>query len=85
MEEAKVLMKLILVDPNHFIRYHCIITHCLDSQTYISTIVLDDNEKRLVSEVLEILIGVTNFTSTSSFHTQSLQFATMNEIKKSTP
>ena len=83
-----MLLKLILVDPNHFIRYHCIITHCLDSQTlseYISAIVLDDNEKRLVSEVLEILIGVTNFTSTSSFHMQSLQFATMNEIKKSTP
>ena len=35
--------------------------HYLDSQTlseYISTIVLDDNEKLSINEVLEVLIGV---------------------------
>ena len=53
----------------------CKITHCLGSQTlseYISTIVLDDNEKLSINEVLEILTGVETFTSTSSFHTQNL-------------
>ena len=42
-----MLIKLIIVDSNHFIRFKCKIIHCLDSQTseYISTIVLDDNEK----------------------------------------
>ena len=53
------------------------ITHCLDSQTlteYISLIVLDYNEKLLIIEVLEVLIGVGTSTSTNSFDTQSLQF-----------
>ena len=68
------------------IRYKCKITHCLDSQTlseYISTILLDDNEKLSINEVLEVLIGVGTFTSTSSFNIKSLQFVTMNELKKS--
>ena len=30
MEDAETLIKLILVDSNHFIRYKCKITHCLD-------------------------------------------------------
>ena len=58
--------------------------HCLDSQTlseYISMIVLDDNEKLLINEVLEVLIDVGTFTSTSSVNTQSLQFVTMNKLK----
>ena len=40
--------------------------HCLDSQTseYVSMIVLD-NEKLSINEVLEIVIGVGTFTSTS--------------------
>ena len=83
-----MLIKLIAVDFNHFIRCKCEITHCLDSQTlsvYISTIVLDNNEKLLINEVLEVLIGLGNFTSTSSFDTQSLQFVTVNELKKSIP
>ena len=69
------------------IRYKCKITHCLDSQTseYISTIVLDENEKLSISEVLEVLIGVETFTSTSSFDTQSLQLVTMNKLEKSVP
>ena len=70
-----MLIKLIEVDSYHVTRYKCKITHCLDSQTlseYISTIVLDDNEKLSINEELEILIGVGTFTSTSSFHTQNL-------------
>ena len=48
MQEAKMLIKLIVVNANHFIRYKCKITHCIDSQTlsnYISTVALDDNQK----------------------------------------
>ena len=83
-----MLIKLIVVGSSHFIRFECKITHCLDSQTlfeYISTIVLDDNEKRLVSEVPGVLIGVGTFTSTRSFDTQSLQLVTINKLKKSMP
>ena len=83
-----MLIKLIVVDSSHFIRFECKITHCLDSQTlseYISTIVLDDNEKHLVSEVPGVLIGVGTFTSTRSFDTQSLQLVTINKLKKSMP
>ena len=88
VEEKKVRIKLITVDSNHFIRYKFKITHCLDSQTlseYISTIVLDENEKLSIIEVLEVLIGVETFTSTSSFDTQSLQPVTMNKLEKSVP
>ena len=79
---------MIIVDSNHFIRYKCNIKRCLDSQIsseYISTIVLDDNEKLSINEVLQVLIGVGSFTSASSFHTQTLQFATMNELKNYMP
>ena len=84
MEEAKLLIKLIGVHSN-FIRYMCKIAHCLDSQTLsecISMIVLFDNEKLLIIEVLEVLIGDGTFTSASSFNKQSLQFVTVNELKK---
>ena len=80
-----MLIKLIEVDSYHFTRYKCKITHCLDSQTlseYISTIVLDDNENFSINGVLDVLMGVGTFTSTSSFNTQSLQFATVNKLKK---
>ena len=45
VEEAKMLIKLIVVNPNHFVRYNFKIMHCLYFQTsdYISTSVLDDN------------------------------------------
>ena len=46
-------------------------------------IVLDYNEKLSINKVLELLIGVGTFTSTSSSDTQSFQFVTMNELKKS--
>ena len=48
-------------------------------------IVLDYNEKLSINKVLELLTGVGTFTSTRSSDTQSLQFATMNELKKSVP
>ena len=51
---------------------HFLVTQTLSQ--YISTIVLDDSEKISINEVLEVLIGVGTFTSTSSFDTQSLQF-----------
>ena len=62
-----MLIKLIAVDSNQFIRYKCKTKHCLDSQTlseYISTTVLD-NEKLSINEVLHVLIGAGTFTSKS--------------------
>ena len=44
-----------------------------------------NNEKRLNNEVLEVPVGVGAFTSTSSFDTESLQFVTMNKLKRSMP
>ena len=79
-KEAKMLTKLIIVVSYHFIRYKCKNTYI---SKIISTIALDDNEKFSINKVLEVLIGVGTFTSTSSFDTQSLQFVTMNELKKS--
>ena len=46
---------------------------------------VDENEKLSINEVLEVLISVETFTSTISFDTQSLQFVTMNKLKKSVP
>ena len=46
-------------------------------------IVLDYNEKLSINKVLEFLIGVGPFTSTSSSDTRSFQFVTKNELKKS--
>ena len=80
-----MLIKLIAVDSNHFMRYRCKITDCLDSQTlseYTSTIFLD-NENLLINKVLELLVLAPLPAQVSSFDTQSLQFATMNELKKS--
>ena len=57
-----MLIKLIVVNSNHFIRYKCKVRHCLDSQTlseYIPAIAVDNNEKLLINEVL---IGVGTFT-----------------------
>ena len=52
---------------------------------YILTIVFDDNEKLSISEMLGFVTGLGNFTSTSSFDTQSLQLVTMTELKRSMP
>ena len=43
----------------------------------------DENEKLLINEVLQVLIVFGAFAGTSSFDTQSLQFITMNKLKKS--
>ena len=43
----------------------------------------DEDKKILINEVLEALISVGTFTSTISFDTQSLQFVTINKLKKS--
>ena len=48
-------------------------------------IVLHDNEKLAINDVLEVLIGLGTFTSTSSFNIQSLELVTMNQLKKSMP
>ena len=48
-------------------------------------IALDDNEKLLINKVLEVLMVVGTLTSTNSFNTQSLQFVTVNKLKKSMP
>ena len=48
-------------------------------------IVLDDNKKLSISEVLEVLIDVGTFTSAISFDTPGLQFVTRNELKRSMP
>ena len=83
-----MLIKLNVVNSNHFIRYKYQIMHCLDSQTlseYISTTVLDDNEKLLINDVLVVLIGVGTFPSTSRSDTQSLLLVTKNKLKKSMP
>ena len=79
-----MLIKFIVTCSNNFIRYKSKIMHCLDSQTlseYISMIVLDDNEKLLINEVIEVLISVGTFNSTSSFNTLSLQFVRMTKLK----
>ena len=44
-----------------------------------------NNEKRSNNEVLQVPVGVGTFTSTNSFDTQSLQFVTMNTLKRSMP
>ena len=48
-------------------------------------ITIDDHEKLLINEMLEVLIGVGTFNSTSSFNMQCLLFVTMNKLKKSMP
>ena len=75
-----MLIKLIVVNSNHFIRCKCKITHCLGSETlpeYIPAIAFDYNEKLSINEVVEVLIGVRTFTSTRSFDSQSPKFVTM--------
>ena len=52
---------------------------------YISTNFFDDNGKRPINGMLVVLMGVWTLTSTSSFDTQSLQFDTTTELKKSMP
>ena len=84
-----MLTKLILVNSNHLQVYNHALSR-LSKITRLSNIIwiyitIDDNEKLSINEVLEALIGVGTFSSTSSFDTQCLLFVTMNELKKSMP
>ena len=81
-----MLIKLTVVNSNHFIRYKCKTTSRLSNITRLSKIIwiyitIDDNEKLSINELLEVLIGVGTFSSTSSFDTQCLLFVTINELK----
>ena len=81
-----MLIKLTVVNSNHFIRYKCKTTSRLSNITRLSNIIwiyitIDDNEKLSINELLEVLIGVGTFSSTSSFDTQCLLFVTINELK----
>ena len=83
-----MLIKLIVVISNHFTRCKYKATSRLSKIIILSNIIwiyitIDDNEKLSVNEVLEVLIGVGTFSSTSSFDTQCLLFVTMNELKRS--
>ena len=82
-----MLIKLIVVNSSHFIRCKCKTTLRLSNITRLSNIIwiyitINDNETLSINEVLEVLIGVGTFNSTSSFDTQCL-FVSMNELKKS--
>ena len=85
-----MLIKLIVVNSNHFIRYKCKTTSRLSNITRPSNLIriyitIDNNDKLSISEVLEVLTGVGTFSSTSSFDTQCPLFVTMNKLKKSMP
>ena len=75
-----MLIKMIVVSSNHFIRYKCKPTHCLESQTllgcqtlYITVyITIDDIEKLSINEELGVLMSVRTFSNTSSFDTHCL-------------
>ena len=81
-----MLLKLIVVNSQHVVRYKSKITNCSADFTlsqYIATITLDDGNKISINEVLEVLIGAGSFTNMSCFEKQSLQVVTMEELRKS--
>ena len=85
-----MLIKLIVVNSSHFIRCKCKTMLRLSNITRLSNIIwiyitINDNETLSINEVLEVLIGVGTFNSTSSFNTQCLLFVTMNKLNKSMP
>ena len=75
-----MLIKPVVVNSNHFIRYKSKTTSRLSNIIWIY-ITIDDNEKLSINELLEVLIEIGTFSSTSSFDTQCLLFVTMNELK----
>ena len=86
--EVSMLLKLIVVNSQHVVRYKSKITNCSSDLTlseYIATITLDDGNKISINEVLEVLIGAGSFTNMSCFEKQSLQVVTMEELRKSMP
>ena len=86
--EVSMLLKLIVVNSQHVVRYKSKITNCSSDLTlseYIATITLDDGNKISINEVLEVLIGAGSFTNMSCFEKQSLQVVTVEELRKSMP
>ena len=86
--EVSMLLKLIVVNSQHVVRYKSKITNCsadLTLSEYIATITLDDGNKISINEVLEVLVGAGSFTNMSCFEKQSLQVVTMEELRKSMP
>ena len=86
--EVSMLLKLIVVNSQRVVRYKSKITNCsadLTLSEYIATITLDDGNKILINEVLEVLVGAGSFTNMSCFEKQSLQVVTMEELRKSMP
>ena len=86
--DVSMLLKLIVVNSQHVVRYKSKITHCSADSTlseYIATITLDDGNKNSIDEALEVLIGAGSFTNMSCFDKQNLQVVTMEELRKSMP
>ena len=86
--EVSMLLKLIVVNSQHLVKYQSKNTNCsTDSMLseYIATITIDDGKKNSIDEVLEVLIGARSFTNMSCFDKQSLQVVTMKELRKSMP
>ena len=86
--EVSMLLKLIVVNSQHVVRYKSKITNCSSDLTlseYIATITLDDGNKISINEVLEVLVGAGSFTNMSCFEKQSLQVVTVEELRKSMP
>ena len=86
--DVSMLLKLIVVNSQHVVRYKSKITNCSADSTlseYIATITLDDGNKNSIDEALEVLIGAGSFTNMSCFDKQNLQVVTMEELKKLMP
>ena len=86
--EVSMLLKLIVVNSQHVVRYKSKITHCSADSTlseYIAIITLDDGKKNSIDEALGVLTGAGSFTNMSCFDKQSLQVVAMEELRKSMP
>ena len=86
--DVSMLLKLIVLNSQHVVRYKSKITHCSAESTlseYIATITLDDGNKSWIDEVLEVLIGAGSLINMSCFDKEHLQVVTMEELRKSMP
>ena len=80
-----MLLKLNIVNTKHFVRYKTKMTFYEGSKTlaeYIDSIILDDEQKINVQEIVEVLVGV-SFTDTTCFDKASFSFVNLDELKKS--
>ena len=74
--DVSMLLKLIVVNSQHVVRYKSKITHCSADSTlseYLATVTLDDGNKNSIDEALEVLIGAGTFTNMSCFDKQNFQ------------